>query len=173
MKSKYLERIEEAYHQFNLFIVKERVNNGDYLVLFRNANENYDISELVTNGGNFADTIFDRWCEDARFFKSANNNGRYIVIMLLKQNDNYQLINDYRIWGVTMYITEKEYSTKPDINGNRYSVIFNPCALWFRKGINISNHKPDKYYSRKYINEFVDLLIESGYIEVNRQINEQ
>ena len=99
MKSKYLEHIEESFNQFNLFTVKERVNNGDYLVLFRNANENYDISELVTNGGNFADTIFDRWCEDARFFKSANNNGRYIVIMLLKQNDNYQLINDYRIWG--------------------------------------------------------------------------
>ena len=97
MKSKYLERIEEAYKQFNLFTVKERVNNGDYLVLFRNANENYDISELVTNDGNFADTIFDRWREDAQFFKLANNNGRYIVIMLLKQNDNYQLINDYRI----------------------------------------------------------------------------
>ena len=97
MKSKYLECIEEAYKQFNLFTVKERVNNGDYLVLFRNANENYDISELVTNDGNFADTIFVRWCEDARFFKSANNNGRYIVIMLLKQNDNYQLINNYNI----------------------------------------------------------------------------
>ena len=97
MKSKYLERIEEAYKQFDLFTVKERVNNGDYLILFRNANENYDISELVTNGGNFADTIFDRWCEDARLFKLANNNGRYIVIMLLKQNDHYQLINDYRI----------------------------------------------------------------------------
>ena len=96
MKSKYLERIEEAYKQFNLFTVKERVNNGDYLVLFRNANENYDISELVTNDGNFADVIFDRWCEAARFFKEANN-GRYIVIMLFKQNDNYQLINDYRI----------------------------------------------------------------------------
>ena len=100
MKSKYLECIEEAYKQFNLFTVKEKVNNGDYLVLFRNANENYDISELVTNGGNFADAIFERWCEDAKFFKEANNNGRYIVIMLLKQNDNYQLINDYRIWGV-------------------------------------------------------------------------
>ena len=97
MKSKYLERIEEAYNQFNLFTVKERVNNGDYLVLFRNANENYDISELVTNDGNFADIIFDRWREDAKLFKEANNNGRYIVIMLLKQNDNYQLINDYRI----------------------------------------------------------------------------
>ena len=56
-----------------------------------------DISELATNEGNFADNIFDRWREDARFFKEANNNGRYIVIMLLKQNDNYQLINDYRI----------------------------------------------------------------------------
>ena len=68
---------------------------------------------------------------------------------------------------------EKEYSTKPDINGNRYSVIFNPMTLWFRRGINISTDKPDKYYSRRHINEFVDLLIESGYIEVNRQINEQ
>ena len=97
MKSKYLERIEESYKQFNLFTVKERVNNGDYLVLFRNANENYDISELVTNDGNFADTIFERWCEVARLFKLANNNGRYIVIMLFKQNNNYQLISDYRI----------------------------------------------------------------------------
>ena len=97
MKSKYLERIEESYKQFNLFTVKERVNNGDYLILLRNANENYDISEIVTNDGHFADTIFDRWCEDAMFFKETNNNGRYIVIMLLKQNDNYQLINDYRI----------------------------------------------------------------------------
>ena len=97
MKSKYLERIEEAYKQFNLFTVKERVNNDDYLVLFRNANKNYDIGELVTNDGNFADTIFDRWRENARLFKSSNNNGIYIIIMLLKQNDNYQLINDYRI----------------------------------------------------------------------------
>ena len=169
MKSKYLERIEEAYKQFNLFTVKERVNNGDYLVLFRNAHENYDISELVTNGGNFADTIFDRWCEDAILFKEANNNGRYIVIMLLKQNDNYQLINDYRIWGAIMY-NEIEYSTKPDINGNRYSVIFNPMCLWFMRGINISNHKPDKYYSRKHINEIVDSLINHGYFETNRQI---
>ena len=97
MKSKYLEHIEEAYKQFNLFTVKERVNNGGYLVLFRNANENYDISELVTNDRNFADTIFGRWCENARLFKLTNNNGRYIVIMLLKQNEIYQLINDYRI----------------------------------------------------------------------------
>ena len=97
MKSEYLERIEEANKPFILFTFKERVNNGDYLVLFRNANENYDISKLVTNDGNFADTIFNRWCEDARLFKLSNNNGRYIVIMLLKQNDNYQLINDYRI----------------------------------------------------------------------------
>lgn len=96
MKSKYLERIEEAYKQFNLFTVKERVNNGDYLVLFRNAHENYDISELVTNGGNFADTIFERWCDDARLFKEANNNGRYIVIMLYKHNDIYQ-VNDCSI----------------------------------------------------------------------------
>ena len=97
MKSKYLECIEEAYKQFNLFTVKENVNNGDYLVLIRNANENYDISGLVTNDGNFADIIFDSWRESAISFKEANNKGRYIVIMLLKQNDNYQLINDYRI----------------------------------------------------------------------------
>lgn len=68
-----------------------------------------------------------------------------------------------------MYINEIEYSTKPDINGNRYSVIFNPMALWFRRGINISVHKPNKYYSRKHINEFVNLLIEEGYIETNKQ----
>ena len=97
MKSKYLERIEEAYKQFNLFTVIEKANNGDYLVLFRNANNNYDIGEIVTKDGNFADIIFERWCENASFFKSSNNNGRYIVIMLFKQNDNYQLINDYRI----------------------------------------------------------------------------
>ena len=93
MKPKYLERIEEAYKQFNLFTVKERVNNDDYLVLFRNANRNYDIGEIVTNDGNFADTIFDRWCENANNFKLANNNGRYIVIMLYKHNDRYQ-VND-------------------------------------------------------------------------------
>ena len=96
MKSKYLERIDEAYKQFNLFTVKEKVNNDDYLVLIRNAYENYDLSELVTNGRNFADTIFYRWCEDASFFKSANNNGRYIVIMLYKHNDRYQ-VNDCSI----------------------------------------------------------------------------
>ena len=112
MKSKYLERIEQAYKQFELFSVKKQVNNGDYLVLFRNANQNYDIGEWVTNDGNFAGTIFDRWCENARLFKSSNNNGIYIIIILLKQNYNYQLINDYRIWGAIMYITEKEYSTK-------------------------------------------------------------
>ena len=99
MKSKYLERIEEAYKQFELFSVKKQVNNGDYLILLRNANEDYDISEIVTNDGHFADTIFDIWCKNANEFKVSNNNGRYIVIMLLKQNDNYQLINDYRIWG--------------------------------------------------------------------------
>ena len=97
MKSKYLERIEETHKQFELYSMIEYVKNGDYIILMRNANENYDISELVTNDGNFADTIFDRWCEDARFFKSANNKGKYIVIMLLKQNGNYQLITDYRI----------------------------------------------------------------------------
>ena len=68
---------------------------------------------------------------------------------------------------------EIEYSTKPDINGNRYSVIFNPRALWFMRGVNISNHKPDKYYSRKHIDKFVELLIKDGYLETNRQINEQ
>lgn len=68
-----------------------------------------------------------------------------------------------------MIYNEKEYSTKPDINGNRYSVIFNPAARWFMRGVNISIHKPDKYYSRKKINEFVDLLIEEGYLETNRQ----
>lgn len=68
-----------------------------------------------------------------------------------------------------MYNNEIEYSTKPDINGNRYSVIFNPVALWFRQGINISIHKPSKYYSRKHINEFVNLLIKEGYIETNKQ----
>ena len=93
MKSKYLERIEEAYKQFNLFTVNERVNNGDYLVLFRNAHKNYDIGELATNDGGFADIIFDRWCENAKDFKLANNNGRYIVIMLYKHNDIYQ-VND-------------------------------------------------------------------------------
>ena len=67
-----------------------------------------------------------------------------------------------------MYGNDKEYSTKPDTNGNRYSVIFNPAAKWFRRGVNISIHKPDKYCSRKKINEFVDLLIEEGYIETNR-----
>ena len=97
MKSKYLKRIEEAYNQFKLFTVKERVNNGDYLVLFRNANENYDIGEVATNDGNLADTIFEIWFKNACDFKLTNNNGRYIVIMLLKQNDNYQLIKDYRI----------------------------------------------------------------------------
>ena len=63
-----------------------------------------------------------------------------------------------------------EYSTKPDISGNRYSVIFNPLHLYFRRGINISAHKPDKYYSRKHINEFADSLIKDGYFE---QIDEQ
>ena len=64
---------------------------------------------------------------------------------------------------------EIEYSTKPDINGNRYSVIFNPCTLWFRRGINISVHKPNRYYSRKYINNFVNILLENGYTETNKQ----
>ena len=97
MKPKYLECIGEAYKQFNLFTVKEKVNNGDYLVLIRNANENYDVSEFVTNKESLAYDIFDKWCDNAKFFKLSNVKGRYIVIMLLKQNDNYQLINDYRI----------------------------------------------------------------------------
>ena len=98
MKSKYLERIEEAYKQFELFSVKKQVNNGDYLILLRNANADYDISEIVTNDGHLADTIFDTWCKNAKVFKTSNkNNDRYVVIMLLKQNNNYQLINDYRI----------------------------------------------------------------------------
>ena len=59
-----------------------------------------------------------------------------------------------------------EYSTKPDKNGNHYSVIFNPMHLYFRRGINISAHKPDKYYSRECIDNFVDLLIKVGYAEL-------
>ena len=93
MKSKYLECIEEAYKQFNLFTLKERVNNGDYLVLIRNANENYDISEFVTNKESLAYDIFDKWCDNAKFFKFSNVKGRYIVIMLYKHNDRYQ-VND-------------------------------------------------------------------------------
>lgn len=96
MKSKYLEHIEEAYNQFNLFTVKERVNNGDYLVLIRNANENYDISEFVTNKESLAYDIFDKWRDNATVFKSSNVKGRYIVIMLYKHNDIYQ-VNDYFI----------------------------------------------------------------------------
>ena len=34
-----------------------------------------------------------------------------------------------------------EYSTKPDINGNRYIIIVNPMHLYFKRGINISAHK--------------------------------
>ena len=96
MKSKYLECIKEAYKQFNLFTVKERVNNGNYLVLIRNANENYDISEFVTNKESLAYDIFDKWRDNAKFFKLSNVKGRYIVIMLYKHNDRYQ-INDYSI----------------------------------------------------------------------------
>ena len=69
MKSKYLECIEEAYKQFNLFTVKEKVNNDDYLVLIRNANENYDISEFVTNKESLAYDIFDKWRDKAKNFK--------------------------------------------------------------------------------------------------------
>lgn len=97
MKSKYLQRIEEAYEQFNLFRVRKEVKNNDYLLLMRNANQNYDIEDFVTNDGTLADIIFDSWCKNANFFKSVNNNNRYIVIMLLKHNEKYQLINDYRI----------------------------------------------------------------------------
>ena len=93
MKSKYLERIEEAYNQFNLFTIKEKVTNDDYLVLIRNTNENYDINEFVTNKESLAYDIFDKWCDNATFFKSVNINGRYIVIMIYKHNDIYQVIN--------------------------------------------------------------------------------
>ena len=93
MKSKYLECIEEAYKQFNLFTVKEIVNNGDYLVLIRNANENYDISEFVTNKESLAYDIFVKWCDNARIFKSSNIKGKYIVIMAYKHNDIYQISN--------------------------------------------------------------------------------
>ena len=96
MKSEYLECIEEAYNQFNLFTVKERVNNDDYLVLIRNANENYDISEFVTNKESLAYDIFDKWRNNATFFKLSNVKGRYIVIMLYKHNDRYQ-VNDCAI----------------------------------------------------------------------------
>lgn len=69
-----------------------------------------------------------------------------------------------------MIYNEKEYSTKPDINGNRYSIIFIPAAKWFMRGINISVHKPDKYCSRKEINKYADFLLKKGYFETNRQI---
>ena len=92
MESKYLECIEEAYKQFTIFTVKEIVNNGDYLVLIRNANENYDINEFVTNKESLAYNIFDKWNDNAKFFKSVNIKGRYIVIMLYKHNDRYQVI---------------------------------------------------------------------------------
>lgn len=93
MKSKYLEHIEEAYNQFNLFTVKEKVTNDDYLVLIRNTNENYDINEFSTNKESLAYDIFDKWCDNATFFKSVNINSRYIVIMIYKHNDIYQVIN--------------------------------------------------------------------------------
>lgn len=96
MKSEYLEHIEEAYSQFKLFTVKERVNNDDYLVLIRNSNENYDISEFVTNKESLAVYIFDKWRDNAKFFKLSNVKGRYIVIMLYKHNDIYQ-VNDCSI----------------------------------------------------------------------------
>ena len=64
---------------------------------------------------------------------------------------------------------EIEYSTKPDINDNRYSVIINPVCLSFRQGINISRHKPNKYYSRRRINKIIDLLIKEGYTEPNEK----
>lgn len=64
-------------------------------------------------------------------------------------------------------VFEFEYSTKPDINGERYIIIFNPLHLYFRRGINISANKPDKYYSRNCIDNFVNLLIKAGYAEIN------
>lgn len=97
MKSKYLERIEEAYKQFELYKVYKKVKNNDYLLLIRNISQNYDIEEFVTNDGRLADIIFDRWIENANFFKSVNNKDKYIIIMLLKQNEKCELINDYRI----------------------------------------------------------------------------
>ena len=96
MKAKYLECIEEAYKQFNLFTVRKKVNNGDYLVLIRNANENYDISEFVTNKESLAYDIFDKWCDNAKFFKLSNVKGRYIVIMIYMHNYRYQ-VNDCAI----------------------------------------------------------------------------
>ena len=59
-----------------------------------------------------------------------------------------------------------EYSTKQDNNGNRYIIIFNPMHLYFKRGINISTHKPDKYYSRERIDNFVNLLIKAGFAEL-------
>lgn len=65
-----------------------------------------------------------------------------------------------------MMVFDFEYSTKPDNNGNRYIIIVNPLHLYFKRGINISAHKPDKYYSRKRIDEIVNLLIKDGYAEL-------
>lgn len=65
-----------------------------------------------------------------------------------------------------MMVFDFEYSTKPDNNGNRYIIIFNPLHLYFRRGINISAHKPDKYYSRNRLDEIVNLLIKDGYAEL-------
>ena len=59
-----------------------------------------------------------------------------------------------------------EYSTKPDIHGDCYILIVNPMHLYFKRGINISAHKPDKYYSRNRIDNFVNLLIKAGYAEL-------
>lgn len=97
MKSKYLERIEEAHKQFELYSIHEHVNNGDYLVLTRNAKDNYDIGEFVTNRESLAYDIFDKWCYNATVFKSSNINGRYIVIMISKHKDIYQVVNYYII----------------------------------------------------------------------------
>ena len=93
MKSKYLEHIEETYKQFELYSIHKHVNNGDYLVLARNANDNYDIGEFVTNRESLAYDIFDKWCYNATVFKLSNINGRYIVIMIYKHNDIYQVVN--------------------------------------------------------------------------------
>ena len=96
MELKYLERIKEAYYQFNLFTLNEIVNNGDYLVLIRNVNDNYDIGKFVTDKESLADDIFVKWCDNAKSFKLSNVKGRYIVIMLYKHNDRYQ-VNDCSI----------------------------------------------------------------------------
>ena len=90
-------QFEEAYKQFELFKVHSFVKQDSYLLLLRNAQEDYDISEFVTNKESSAYNIFDKWCENATFFKSSNNKGRYIVIMIYKHNDIYRVVNYYAI----------------------------------------------------------------------------